>query len=419
MSIGYACIVIGDSELSLKSCTMKNATNEKLTEIIEHNLIVLEKVIDYNLKNDIKLFRISSDLIPFGSSPVNQLEWWTLYADKFNRIGKKIRESNMRVSLHPGQYTVLNSPNEEVVERAKEDLVYHARVLDTLGVGENHKLILHIGGVYNDKEGAMKRFINNYKTLDERVIKRLVIENDDKLYTVSDALEISDIIKIPVVYDNLHNAINPSDVTKDDYYWIELCKKTWKSIDGTQKIHYSQQDALKKPGSHSKTIHLDPFMDFYKGLQNSEIDIMLEVKDKNLSAIKCINATSTNRKINKLEEEWQRYKYSILESSPLSYEKIRNMLKDKKDYPVIDFYKTIENALQDTPTVGQMENAAHHIWGYFKEVASDKEKEQFNKKLDGFIQGNLSIKQVKNHLRKLAEKYNEQYLLNSYYFLEL
>lgn len=200
MSIGYACLTIGVPDANLKSCTAKSLTEEKLLEIISYNLKSLNNIIDYNIKNDIKLFRISSDLIPFGSSHLNQLSWWKLFSQEFAEIGRKIMNNNIRVSMHPGQYTVLNSPNDDVVKRAIEDLNYHVKVLDNLGVGENHKIILHIGGVYNDKEQAINRFVNNYKQLDNRVKQRLVIENDDKSYNINDVLKIGKELNIPVIF---------------------------------------------------------------------------------------------------------------------------------------------------------------------------------------------------------------------------
>ena len=112
MSIGYACLNIGTPNTNIRSVMQKNATPEKLTEVTTHNLEALEKMVDYNRKNDIRLFRISSDLIPFGSSPVNALAWSEIHNEAFHRIGAKIRKSGMRVSFHPGQYTVLNSPTK-------------------------------------------------------------------------------------------------------------------------------------------------------------------------------------------------------------------------------------------------------------------------------------------------------------------
>lgn len=417
MSIGYACLTIGVPNTNLKSCTAKNVTEQKLLDIISHNLKSLDNIIEYNIKNNIKLFRISSDLIPFGSSPLNELPWWKIFSSEFTRIGEKIKENSIRVSMHPGQYTVLNSPNTEVVTRTINDLNYHTKVLDSLGVGEEHKIILHIGGVYNDKEQAMTRFITNYGYLSDSVKKRLVIENDDKSYNIKDVLEIRTKLDIPVIFDNLHNKINCYSKDENDIYWINECKKTWKENDGYQKIHYSQQDPLKKSGSHSKTILINEFIEFYKTLGREDIDIMLEVKDKNLSAVKCINCTSIDKPIKQLEIEWSKYKYKVLENSPLNYQEIRNLLKNKSDYPVIEFYNYIEDALNEEIAVGNSINAAMHVWGYFKNIASDKEKINLLKSIDGYEHGKISIKSIKSNLWKMAVKYQQYYLLDSYYFI--
>lgn len=417
MSIGYACITVGVQNTDQKSCILKNACESKLSDIIFYNLNSLENVINYNLDNDIKLFRISSDLIPFGSSPVNKLPWWDMFEPQLKIIGRKAINSGMRLSMHPGQYTVLNSPNPNVVENAVADLNYHTRVLDSLGLGPEHKIVLHIGGIYNDKQQAIRRFIANYSHLDDSVKRRLVIENDDKLFNIYDVLDIGIKLNIPVIFDNLHNEINPSDPNKTDSYWINLCKGTWKASDGRQKIHYSQQDPEKKPGSHSSTISINSFVKFYMSLESKNIDIMLEVKDKNLSAVKCINCLSDKKRIKALELEWSKYKYTVLERSPSAYSEIRRLLNNKSSYPAIELYNIIEDSLKKQVETGNAINAAQHVWGYFKEMASVKEKESFSKNIQNFEQGKISINTIKNSLLKMTVKYNEQYLLNSYYFL--
>lgn len=288
MNIGYACLLIGVLNTNMKRCILKNASESKLLELIAYNLSSLNNIIEYNIMNHIKLFRISSDIIPFGSNRINQLYWWSVFEKQFTEIGNKIRENNMRVSMHPGQYTVLNSTNNNVVINSIADLDYHTRVLDCLGVSSKNKIVLHIGGIYNNKEEAKKRFIENYRRLDEKVKRRLVIENDDKSYNISDVIEIGRTLDIPVVFDNLHHRINPCIRQESEFYWITECKNTWKTKDGNQKIHYSQQNPLKNPGAHSESIDIDEFWEFYENLNREDIDIMLEVKDKNLSAIKCI-----------------------------------------------------------------------------------------------------------------------------------
>lgn len=417
MSIGYACLTQGVPDTGFKTCRQDNATEEKLLELIRHNLKSLENIIDYNIKNDIKLFRISSDIIPFGSSPVNELEWWEIFADEFDTIADKIEASNMRVSMHPGQYTVLNSPNPDVVERAILDLKYHTRFLRSVGGGPENKIILHIGGVYGDKKQAMERFAVSYRGLDPEIKDHLVIENDDRSYTIKDVLEIGESLEIPVVFDNLHHAINKSDNDYDDIYWLNRVKQTWRDKDGKQKIHYSQQDPGKKPGGHSKTIGINDFMAYYNKIKGDSLDIMLEVKDKNLSAVKCINTTSTNKKIKKLEQEWGKYKYTTLEKAPANYVAIRQLLKDKDNYPAIEFYNLIENSMEEELTIGNGLNGALHVWGYFKNIASDKEKTGFLKSIAQYEESELPIKKVKNILWKLALKYDESYLLESYYFI--
>lgn len=414
MKIGYACLTVGVRDTNFKTCTLKNASEENLLKIIEHNLESLENIIDYNIKNSIKLFRISSDIIPFGSSRVNKLIWWDIFQIKLDNIGKKIKKSNMRVSMHPGQYTVLNSKDEDVVKRAVLDLEYHTRFLDSLNVDKKNKIILHIGGVYGDKEKAIERFIENYRHLDKKIKNRLVIENDDKSYNIEDVLMISDKLDIPVVYDNLHNEVLPADSSKSHRYYIERARETWKIDDGRQKTHYSQQNGKKRAGSHSETIDLREFSQYINGLP--DIDIMLEVKDKNLSTIKVNNYLTPKKSIKFLEREWSKYKYNILEHSPSIYNEIRNLLKDKDSYPVFEFYRLIDRALNLDVEFGNSINAISHVWGYFKDKASEKEKKKYNSYLERYKKGSFSIRAIKKLLWEMAVKYREGYLLSSYYF---
>lgn len=416
MSIGYACLNIGTPNTNIRSVMQRNATPEKLTEVIAHNLEALEKMVDYNIANDIRLYRISSDLIPIGSSPVNALDWPEIHKEAFERIGAKIRNSGMRVSLHPGQYTVLNSPTEDVVERAIEDLIYHDKILTALGTDTKNKIVLHVGGIYGDKVAALDRFAENFQRLPESVQNRLIIENDDRLYNIEEALELANRLQIPAVYDNLHHAINPPPSGGSDQYWIAEANKTWKESDGKQKIHYSQQAVGKRLGAHTDTIQLETFLQFYNQLEDPSIDIMLEVKDKNLSAIKCQNATTENKRMTLLEKDWGRYKYTILEKSAADYQAIRTLLKDKSAYPVREFYKVIEDALAKETQPGAAENAAQHVWGYFKNKATPTERAVFARNMENYRSGTGSLATVKRHLFRLATKYEEKYLIQSLYF---
>lgn len=415
MRIGYACIALAVEKTDLKSCTMKNASPERLLSLVSHNLRALDAMIDYNIQNGILLYRVSSDLVPFGSSLARDLPWEAENEQLLRSIRKKIAASGMRVSMHPGQYTVLSSPDAGVTARGVEDLRYHARVLDSLAPGREHKIVLHAGGKYGDTPSAMRRFVSAYRDLDASVARRLVLENDGSIYTIAEVLELSGILGAPVIFDNLHNALNPADKTKDDAYWITQAAPTWSAADGPQKLHYSQQHPVKTRGAHSDSIAIDPFLDYCHRLPDRSVDIMLEVKDKNLSALKCILCSSPHS-FSALEAEWARYKYSVLEKSPSAYQEIRELLKNKRTDAALAFYRSVEDALALCEDKGRAENALEHVWGYFTNLASPAEQARYRKKLSCYLEGTCSLAQVKNTLRSLAAAYKITYLTRSYFF---
>jgi UV DNA damage endonuclease len=417
MRIGYACLTVGVPNTGFRTCRLKNAGEERLAELVLHNLRALERIIVYNDARDIRLFRISSDIIPFASSPGNAFSWPLRFKPELAAIGDLLKRTDMRVSMHPGQYTVLNSPDAAVYQNAAADLAYHAEFLDALGTGETSKIVLHVGGAYGDKAAALRRFAERYRDLSDAIRRRLVLENDDTTYHIGEVLELGARLSSPVVYDNLHNEANPCDPTKDDSFWIRQCAETWKEKDGRQKIHYAQQNREKRPGSHSDSILADAFLEFLDRLRETRPDIMLEVKDKNLSAVKCILCTAEKGTIKALEQEWGRYKYAVLERSPGEYQKIRTLLKDKTAYPAAAFYRAIEHAYAQPIADGNRFNAAQHVWGYFRNTANEKEKDRFSALLRLYQSGSAPADGLKRFLFRLAKKYEQAYLLDSYYFL--
>lgn len=416
MSIGYACITIGVRNAELSHCTIKYADNDKLRSVIETNLKALETMIEYNRRNGILLFRISSDIIPFASHSVNQIKWWDEFQEDLNRIGQKIVSSGMRVSMHPGQYTVINSNQPQVVLNSIKELEYHDKFMSTLGMKEDHKMILHIGGVYGDKRKAMNSFIEQYHQLPASVKSRLVIENDDKNYNISEVLEISKETSAPVVFDNLHHEVNPPKEQKSITSWIAECGDTWQDRDGKQKIHYSQQKINGLPGAHSSTIQINAFMNFYDKLMNQNIDIMLEVKDKNLSAVKCINTVSYSTDKNRLKSEWLRYRYFLLSKSKRLYQDMLEKITNTNEIQALEFYHMIEQAL-DLPVDQASEiEAAERIWEEIQDLCTRGEKNRYEKLMAAYQSGTGTMKPLKNHLLKSVQNKGLEYLEESLYF---
>ncbi len=416
MNIGYACLAVGVKETQIKGCTMGNVTDSRIAELTEQNLSSLGRMLDYNGEMGIRLFRMSSDIIPFGGNPVNTLDWSVAFAPQLAALGDKAKSLGIRLSMHPGQYSVLNSPRRDVVEATIRDLDYHATFMDAMGLGSENKIILHVGGGYENHREALERFALHSEELTPQIKNRLVIENDERIFNIEEVLELSEVVKLPVVFDILHHQANPSAPAGSPETWIAAASKSWAPSDGPPKLHYSQQDKDKKIGAHSVTISLEGFLEFIEIIKPYDPDVMLEVKDKNLSVVKCMNALADDKKISRLEQEWGRYKYNVLEHAPNGYQSIRQLLKEKDTYPVKDFYGKIEASLGTSVTDGNARNAAEHVWGYFKDQAEIIEKARFERLLAEFGNKKNSAAAMKIFLLKLQDKYEDEYLKQSLYF---
>ncbi len=283
--LGYVAIALSLDATTNRTCRLKNATPERLRELIAMNLDGLGEVLRFNLANDIFLYRISSMIIPFGSHPVNQLRWWEMFGRELAELGLFIRANDVRVSMHPGQFTVLCSPKPEVVKSAIEEINWHVRLLDWLGVDDTCKVIIHIGGAYGDKPAAMRRFVRVANSLPERHRARLVIENDERTYSAEEVLSISDLTGLPVVFDWLHHQANPGTMT-DEVELIARCFATWREKDGIPKVHLSSQVPGGKVGKHDDWIDPADLQRFMALTPDVPFDCMLEAKRKDQALFK-------------------------------------------------------------------------------------------------------------------------------------
>ena len=182
-------------------------------------------------------------LIPFVSHPIMDFNWQYHFRTKFKSIGDYIKKNDIRITMHPGQYTVLNSTKDKVYHNSLKELGYHTNVLDLLELDSTAKIITHVGGVNNDKKASIKRFIQRYHSLEKRIKKYFVIENDDRSYNIRDCLEISEQTSIPVIFDLLHYKCY---ATKDGVHDItENVFQTWEPKDGLPIVHYSSENLIK------------------------------------------------------------------------------------------------------------------------------------------------------------------------------
>lgn len=295
MKIGYPCINLSLECRSSKTFRLKNYSENRLKETVESNLDCLSQILDYNRKNNFLFFRITSDLIPFGSHPIMQFNWQDYFKKKFLKIGQYIKLNKMRITMHPGQYTVLNSINKNVYENSLDDLSYHVDALDLMKLDSSAKVVIHVGGVYGNKIGSMNRFVERYNSLEERIKNRIVIENDEKSYKLKDCLKIHKKTGIPIILDVYHHqCFNSNENFKDVF---NIFNNSWKDNDGLPIIHYSSQKVGGKKGNHAQSIDISHFKKFIANSLSFDFDLMLEIKDKEQSALKALEYLKNDPRI--------------------------------------------------------------------------------------------------------------------------
>jgi UV DNA damage endonuclease len=286
MRIGYPCINLSLPCRPSRTFRLANLSWEKLRETLSGNLACLEEIVRWNAEHGLLFLRITSDLVPLASHPENCFPWDEEFRAEFARIGALMRDFGMRISMHPGQYTLLNSPRPEVGRAAVADLLYHARVLDLLGLDSSAKIQIHVGGVYGNKKKAMERFLRAYEALPEGVKRRLVLENDERFYTLSDVLLLHRETGIPVVFDFFHHELNPDGRTLAEA--LECQKETWRPEDGLPIVDYSSPLSGGRTGSHAYALDEEHFRRFLEESRPYDFDLMLEVKDKERSALRAL-----------------------------------------------------------------------------------------------------------------------------------
>jgi len=292
MNLGYACInmTLGKAVTTNRGMVKRTFLAkgpDYVSELTLANSKDIIKILEWNRQNGIRLFRLTSALIPWGDSlDLTQLKDYKEIRSELKKAGDFARFHGIRITTHPGPFNVLVSPNEAVVEKTIQDLEMHGKIFDMMGLDKTpyNKINIHCNGVYGDKKKAMDRFCQNFSRLSESVRSRLTVENDDKgsMYSVMDLWYIYGKIGIPIVFDYHHHGFCTGDLTEEQA--LKLAAETWPK--GIKPIvHYSESKALhegdtkQKPQAHSDYINSLP--DTY----GMDIDIMVEAKAKELAIL--------------------------------------------------------------------------------------------------------------------------------------
>tara|TARA_B100000902_G_scaffold53283_1_gene60034 strand:- start:318 stop:1256 length:939 start_codon:yes stop_codon:yes gene_type:complete len=306
MNLGYACINMqlsypqkyggkpkGVSPITTGRSMIKRTFESKgldyASELTLANAMDLNQIVQWNVINGYKFFRITSGLAPWKS----EYDWDDLkdideIKGYLSSVGWVVNKHKLRITSHPGPFNVLTSPHEHVVENCISDLTMHGDVFDMIGLSRTpfNKINIHIGGAYGDKPKSMERFCKNFERLPNKVKSRLTVENDDKqsMYSVKELYDgVYSNIGVPIVFDYHHHRFCDGGLSEQEA--LELAISTWpEGI--TPATHYSesrsveQEDDKIRPQAHSDYV--------YEKINTygNDIDIMIEAKRKELAVAK-------------------------------------------------------------------------------------------------------------------------------------
>ena len=284
LRLGYACV---NTQLpsAARTARLGNVTATRIVELVEANLDALEAILRWNRRHGIQVFRLTSNLIPFASHPVNTVPWWEVFAGRLAELGRLIHASGMRLSTHPGQYVVLSSARDDVVAAAVAELDYHDRLLGCLGLDRSHKIVLHLGAGAFEPRSAYDRFAAGFARLSPGAADRLVLENDER-WPLDTTLAWAERLRLPVVFDVFHHVLAPSLGPLGVRELVLRAGATWSRSDGRQEVHFSTQEPGRRPGAHAETVDLDAFAAFAAEVGDLPLDCVLEVKDKEQSVLR-------------------------------------------------------------------------------------------------------------------------------------
>ena len=257
----------------------------------------LRDVFTYLDEVDIRLYRMASGLAPYATHPDHPQFHGQVdeCAGELADLGAEARRLGLRLSFHPSQYIVLNAPDEDLAARSAADVEVQAAILEAMGLDDEAVVVLHVGGVYGDREEARVRFAQRFQDLSPVAQRRLVLENDDGRFRVEDVLWLHQRTGVRCVLDAHHHlCYNPPGMELEEA--ARACLATWEGWDARPKVHFSSprtdwgfrygsEEEARSPNWSSHAEFADPFafVSFYRDIADLAPDVILEAKAKDVA----------------------------------------------------------------------------------------------------------------------------------------
>jgi UV DNA damage endonuclease len=259
----------------------------RLAELGRVNAEALLASLQFCARHGIGAFRINSQILPVKTHPtagydVAELPGCGGLITRFKECGAFARANNLRLSFHPDQFVVLNSPNPKTLAHSLAELKYQAEVAEWVGADTVN---IHGGGAYGDKASALRELRKNIERLPKPVRSRFTLENDDKVYTPADLLPVCADTGVPLVYDVHHHHCLPDGLSVAEA--TARARKTWK----TEPLFHISSPLEgwdgPKPERHHDYINA---ADFPKEWLGWPLTVEVEAKAKELAVARLIAA---------------------------------------------------------------------------------------------------------------------------------
>jgi len=255
----------------------------RLAELALANARALQEAIAWCAGHGIGAFRIVSQILPVKTHPgcryrIDELPGGDEIAAEFRQAGEAARRLDVRLSFHPDQFVVLNSPRADVVAKSIEELEYQAEVAEWVGADVVN---IHAGGAYGDKPRALEALRRTIDGLSDQVRTRLTLENDDVTFTPADLLPLCRAEGVPLCYDVHHHRCLVDGLSIEEA--TEAASETWQR----EPLFHLSSPIDGWAGRNPKRHHdfIDP-ADFPAAWRGAAITVDVEAKAKEAAVLR-------------------------------------------------------------------------------------------------------------------------------------
>ncbi|HEX7337510.1 MAG TPA: UV DNA damage repair endonuclease UvsE [Gemmatimonadales bacterium] len=279
------CCQFLDSPITFRTATHRYVgslgspvARQYLGDIAGHNAAALAAAVERCHELGIGAFRITSQILPLATHPesgytLNDLDPSGGIAGAYEWAGALARAYDVRLSLHPDQFVVLNSEREPVVRSAVQELELQAEVAELVGADV---IVLHAGGASGGIPAAVERLERGLDRLSPRARERLALENDDRCFTPLSLGPLCERAGVPLVYDAHHHRCLPDGLSVAEA--SELAFSTWGAREPYAHIS-SPRDGWGSPNPRAHADYIDP-ADFPEVWRDRALTVDVEAKAK-------------------------------------------------------------------------------------------------------------------------------------------